>query len=218
MEDVLGDRCIPIILEKSTSNKTKLVERWTHEKAYQDIVTTLTSFIQCSLCRCSYENNIIEDWNNYITTLTTDTTITTLTTHSTLKKIYETGINGRYLELGFPLFVVGSLLGKEIFENILKIYSEIVNQKKDDNLTENSDISLYDMISQEQESNYFIRVKDLTDKFRQFLQSNEEWLNDKWMGRALKRLNLILESKRMSSGVQVKLNYKKAQEQLNKFK
>jgi hypothetical protein len=46
----------------------------------------------------------------------------------------------------------------------------------------------------------------------------EDWFNEKWMGRALKRLGLIKEKKRMNYGVVVKLDYTKAQEKIRMFK
>ena len=35
-------------------------------------------------------------------------------------------------------------------------------------------------------------IKALTNQFRDFADESEEWLNSKWFGRALKRLDLVV--------------------------
>jgi hypothetical protein len=51
-------------------------------------------------------------------------------------------------------------------------------------------------------------------------ESDDEdaWLNDKWLGRALKRLNLIIDKRRFAQGRQVTLDCDKAKKQLKIFK
>ena len=50
------------------------------------------------------------------------------------------------------------------------------------------------------------------------MQSNEEWLNNIWMGRALQRLSLIKEKRRRNRGIEIRLNIKKAQDKIKMFK
>jgi hypothetical protein len=50
------------------------------------------------------------------------------------------------------------------------------------------------------------------------MRMEDEWFNERWMSRALKRLNLIKEKKRMSYGIIVKIDYKLAQEKVRMFK
>ena len=45
-----------------------------------------------------------------------------------------------------------------------------------------------------------------------------KWLNNKWVGRALKRLSLITEKKRVSHGIQVVLDIGKAKKKIKFFK
>ena len=58
----------------------------------------------------------------------------------------------------------------------------------------------------------------LTNEFRNFADENAEWLNSKWFGRALKRLNLIIDKKRKRSGIEIMLNIPKAKEKIKIFK
>jgi len=50
------------------------------------------------------------------------------------------------------------------------------------------------------------------------MDSNEEWINPKWMGRALKRLDLVKEKKRVGKGTSIILNYDKAKKKIKMFK
>jgi hypothetical protein len=74
------------------------------------------------------------------------------------------------------------------------------------------------MISQELEGG-FQQVNNVVVKFLQFTQdpNEDKEINPKWMGRALKRLKLIREKKRLAGGVYVILNVKKAQEKIKQY-
>ena len=48
-------------------------------------------------------------------------------------------------------------------------------------------------------------------------EEDDRWISTKYVGRALKRLNLIIEKKRMARGVQVTLNVAKATEKIRMF-
>lgn len=227
MDDVLGDRCLQIILEKSSNKqKTRLVEFWENDVIYVTTLNFLDSLRKCSLCSVVTIKNIYTEWNNYIyncmynyTNYNNNNNNNNNTNYIHLfNKIKDLDIDGRFLEIGLPLFLIASLINDEILDEVLKDFINIIKVKKEDNLTENSDISLYDFLSQEQENNNFQYVGELTKKFREFLQTNEDWLNDKWMGRAFKRLNLIIEKKRAGKGVLIKIDYKKANEKIRMFK
>jgi hypothetical protein len=87
---------------------------------------------------------------------------------------------------------------------------------------ESKDVSLYEFVMNQEFTlgGEYISIKDLTKKFREFTneeQTEDKWLNDLWMGRALKRLNLILDKRRMKFGMEVRLNYQKAKEKLKIF-
>ena len=79
MENILSDRCITLILERSAHPiKTRLIEDFEFNEAILNIKRTLDQ-ISCSLCSVVPAG---EGWNTYIytTTLTTYTTLHTLTT------------------------------------------------------------------------------------------------------------------------------------------
>ena len=253
MENVLGDRCISSILEKSNNPRfTKILEDFSTNPDILRIKRTLAK-IQCSLCSVVTDFKCIE-WNCYITTLTTLTTFDTLTTHTThttptttttlsspsppkkeekdsleeiekeqfFNKVEKTNLNGRSLELFFPLFLISKELGENVLADILRIAEKKSRTAKEDDFIENADIAFIDFISQQDIFSNFISISDLTNQFKLFYTSEEEdsnrWLNTRWFGRALKRLNLVKEKRRMGQGIEVILDIAKAKEKLKMFK
>jgi len=228
MEEVLGDRCITIILEKSDRPEiTKLIENYTKDPMIQSIKTRLGA-IQCSLCSVVMPKQLEMGWNNYIldkyvtynTTLYTLNTQTTLTTQHDLdfyNKMDNAGIEGRHFELSFPLLIIARFLNN--FEEFLVIIKELIAEKKAEDLTESKDIQIFNFISQQDPLN-FIPINNLTSKFRDFMGVEERevtWVNSKWIGRALKRLALIKEKVRKTGGISVVVDVAKAQEKMKMF-
>lgn len=231
MDEVLGDRSITILLEKSdNSSITKKVEDFSDNL----IVKTITTLIlQGKCCLCSVINEkILYEWNDFIdakytTTYTTYTTQTTQTTpigiekEEFFNKLDNLGISGRNFELLLPLLLVAKEINNGVFEEICKIGSEIMAQKKDEEYSSSKDVLVYDFIASLEEENKYHRVKELASHFRMFVgeeEGEDKWMNDRWLGRALKRLCLETEKKRANYGILVKLNYKKAKEKLKIFK
>jgi len=236
MESVLGDRCINIVLEKSNNPKvTKMVEIFENDK-----ITILTKELfvfddkkenLCSLCMYDGVGNVYKEWNSYIkdgVSIYIDTLPTQDTQDTSkhikqpkeefFKKLIELDIDGRHLELAFPLFIIAKSISEEILDKTILTFQQIIAESKEEDVVENMDISLFDFISQEEEVSYFVSISDLTKRFREFLQSSDEWINPSWVGRALKRLGLIIQKKRVTRGVEVRLNYAKAKEKIRMFK
>jgi len=231
MEEVLGDRCISIVLEKSDNPvKTRLMPDF-----YQDeVVTKVRKMLnQCSLCSVVSQKNIYKEWNNYIidrykTTLTTYYTLTTLTTLTTLKdikldnlfsKIHDSNIKGRNLELFLPLLFIGSMIDDDVFVSVLKTAVELSEEKEHDDVIESKDIAVIEFISNMDISvdNYH-SVKQLMQDFKTYTDESEEWMNVKWFGRALKRLSLVKDKRRTSAGIEVIPDVQKAIEKIKMFK
>lgn len=241
MEEVLQDRCITIILEKSTNMSiVKLIEDFEENPKIKEIKRRLEQ-IQCSLCSVVTDKKHKENWNsfikskyttNYTTTYNTYNTITTLTTqkasrdqiqHSLFLKIDGADIDSRNLELFFPLLIIATTLDWVIFENLLELAKDISKQRKSDEFTESRDVMVYDFVGK-LPSDYnlnYTPVIDLTKRFKEFTQEyveDDKWITNKWLGRAFKRLNLATSKRRMARGVEVTLNINKAMEKIKMFK
>lgn len=239
MDEVLGDRCISLVLEKSSNpRKTKKVEDFDTNPIFLDIKRTLD--IISVVCVVSLRpGRYITAWNDYvdakynsITTYYTLTTQTTLTTQEEMEndilekeeriemfnRIDELGIDGRNFELLFPMILVSKLLGDDILAETLSFGKTMMDHKKEDEFAESRDVCLYEFISKKEQTLEYHHLSKLTTDFKTFLGSDDDWINEKWVGRALKRLNLLIDKKRQASGRIVQLNVIKAKEKLKIFK
>jgi len=117
-----------------------------------------------------------------------------------------------------PLFVVGELISKKVLDEIITIAKNINIDKQKEQEIESLDVMVYDFISRQEGGLTFCSVKDLANRFREFSDESAEWLNSKWFGRALKRLNLVINKRRKGYGVEVILNVLKAREKMRMFK
>ena len=218
MENVLEDRCITLIIEKSSNRDiTRLIEIFDIDP---DILKLNELFsVMSAVYRC--DSNIYIAWNNYITTIRHHDIHYTNDTNDTnfFDKIRDTSLDGRHLELFFPLFMIAREC--DVLDKTIETAEKISKSKKGDDMVENKDVSLIEFISRQEESKEFILEKDLLKKFKAFLEEEDEdakWTNSRWFGLALKRLNLIVQKRRINKGKEVILNYLKAKEKIKMFR
>lgn len=243
VEEVLGDRCISIILEKSEKlHLVKKLEDFQNSDFTREIRQKLG---QCSLCSVVSPRNINKLWNNYINDIYINYTLTTLNTYITLKneekvekntekngvvsevllsffnKVHETDINGRNLELFMPLFIIAHSFSENILKTILEISKIMNEEKKTEERTESRDVMLFNFVAmQDNKKGQFIEITELLNMFKNYVHDDDkdfQWLNTKWLGRALKRLSLIVEKRRMYNGMQVILDVEKAKQKQEIF-
>lgn len=238
IDEVLGDRCISFILEKSNDPaKTRKMEDFEENPKIKEIMDVfsknsgLVSFSVVSLRswniyidsrynRHIYINNNNDTKQHNNTTLSQEERRKNILKKEELEeffnKIHDINISGRNLELLIPLFFVSRYLSEEEFDKLLLFASDLMKQKKDDEFTESRDVLAYEFISKQETGLGYVPLKELTQKFRIFV-GDEEWANERWLGRALKRLNLILDKRRVASGRLVMLNIPKALEKIKIF-
>lgn len=216
MDAVLEDRVLPLFLEKTTSDKvSNLLEIWEFDKRVKSNLGILRA--ECSLCNVVTLHKVYVDWNDYLINNYITTGTNNYIKQHLFDKIRDSNIKGRMLELSFPLILIADMIDDKIVDDVMNSLKKISIEKSQEAFMENKDILVVDMISQEVEEG-FISIKRLTEKFKEFTQSNEEWINEKWMGRAIKRSLLAKEKKRTEKGVEVLLDIKKAQEKIKMFK
>lgn len=233
MDDVLGDRCLKFILEKSNNPaKTKLIENFDRLNILSNIKRTLSQFSVVSvvsMCKKDYSTL----WNQYISdrysssSSSTLETLTTLTTHQDIElnelfnMIDDSKIEGRNLELLLPLFLLINWLDKYQLPEIIKVGKEIIEEKKEEAYSENIDILVYQFVAENISMFDFQLLKEITKLFREFYGAEDKeykWINEKWFSRALTRLKLVIDKKRIGSGRLVRLNKEKAKSKLEIFK
>ena len=212
MDDILGDRCITRILEKSDDGKkTKIIEDYTNDKNIIEIKKLISNIKEKN--NFKFDGNIFQEWNDFIKN-----------NHKTknfelFSKLKDTEINGRNLELFFPLLVIALNINEKIFDFVLEICNKISIEKKDKDFYESTDVKVYEFISElEENENKLSSIKKLLSEFKNKYEIYEDWTNPKWFSRELHKLNLVLEQKRSSEGYLMKLNIKKAKEKLGMFK
>jgi hypothetical protein len=239
MDNVLEDRCISLNLEKSSNSKiTNLIEMFENDGSIIEAREALVYLQRCT----SHEFSMLEGWNLYLTyglkdtldTLDTQDTLHTQDTQDTPKqqirhyvffdKIIKSGVSGRYLELYFPLYVLAGLIAPEVLEKTISVSLQLINEKKAEDVLESRDVSLLDFLYQSsnlESVSEYLTMKTVTDKFKDFLGVQDEkysWVSPDWVGRALKRLNLIKEKRRLRKGVEVLIDFDKAKKTLAIFK
>lgn len=216
MDNVLNDRCITIILNKS--NNPAIIKKIEMFEADDNIhLVKNFPFKECSLCSV---DTVFKVYNTYINNIYTHTYRTLHYTNYTkfFNKIMESNIDGRNLEITLSLLILASFIGDEVFDELMGTLKEIVEERNKDDVVENLDISLLNFLSEELETTSFVSIKELFNKFKTSVQIEDFWFNEKWMGRALKRLGLVLEKKRLNFGMVVKIDYRKAQDKIRMFK
>jgi hypothetical protein len=219
MEDVLGDRCISIILERSTNpGIVKLAEIWEDEKMFKKTKEILN---QCRVCNVVVPWKLYSEWNNYIyTTYILYNNYTNSINYTELfKSLNLMDLNGREVELSAPLLFIAYNIDESTYTEVysgIKLYME---SRKQDQFNESQDVMLIDMVSQEPKEEW-TTSKEILNKYFQFTQieNKDGEINSRWIGIALKRLNLIKDKKRLPGGMRYILNIKKAQEKIKQFK
>jgi len=98
------------------------------------------------------------------------------------------------LELFFPIFILADICGEEILEEILKLAKVIVKDRKDKDREENTDVQLYEFISQYSLTGY-VEVSTLVQDFQKFIDSDDKWINSRWLGKNLRKLKLVIDSR-----------------------
>lgn len=247
MDDVLQDRCITLILEKSTKKQIiKKMETFEYDNDIQEVKKILNELFSdtsgVTLLDLDIITNIIESWNKFVDLyynreLQKEENITSINyiynnkesldtyvsfvpkeTLETLNidlyylfsKIINSDISGRQLELFFPLLIIACFC--RIFDYALETISKIAESKTQEELIEDRDTLLLGFIAKElSETNDFIAVSEIARGFKEYLEG-AEWVSSDWVGRALRRLNLIIFKRRTSRRREVVIDFKKAKE------
>ncbi len=191
--DVLSDRSIQIILQRSNKNQTKLIEDF---NTNPEILSLKNKLLKLN---AEIPKGIFSEWNNYIQNKGCN---------ESLKEVFEavskTNLSGRPLELFFPLFIVANIFG--ILSTIIKCSEEYLAQLEGE-YVDNMDDSLQDFMDKQTYFGY-INLSIILESFKKSIESPEEWINSKWLGRALKRLGLVENKRRINGRIQVILKNK----------
>lgn len=214
MENVLADRCISVILEKSSNPKiTKLIENFENDNEFLEIRGGLLRLTEKFSDDLNYFGDVFNKWNAF---QKQDVLDIKDKFSELFSRIDKTNIQGRDLELFFPLFIIADMCGKEVLDDTLDISKEIVEEKRQQDREENMDIKIYEFVAQYKIGGY-VAVSTLVEDFKDYTELKDEWINARYFGKGLRRLNLVLNEKRTSAKRQVKLDIEKAKEKSKMF-
>lgn len=182
--DILSDRSIQIILQRSDRDHTRLIEDFTTNPQIISLKKTLSNL------EMIIPQKIFTEWNQFIQNEDYNPDLKIL-----FHKVHDTNIYGRALELFFPLFLVADSFG--ILDEIIftsKMYLDMI----DGDTLDNIDDLLHGFLEGSKYEGFVNQSKVLED-FKHSLENQEDWMNCKWFGRSLKRLGFI-EKKRLVDG------------------
>lgn len=241
LDDVLEDRCIKIVLEKSFDrDRTRRLEMFALDKDVSKVVDYLSieemgvvgvdtvvldgeidggNVTKTYTDICYHYMNDTKDTTPTHTTHDTNDTETTEEAQLIIWKVEQTDLLGRDLELWMPLFVIAAHLGEDVLDEMIAAAQKAAAERQQSNMMENPDVILIgflqDYLAGKEERQYV----PLTEIVRDFLERNEgdEWMTTKWLGRALVRNSLIASKRRLGKGREVILDKKKVLEKAKKF-
>lgn len=192
LNNVLADRSIEIILRRSNKEQTLLIEDFATNK---DIIALKNELNGMDI---TIPQDFFTEWNDFIITgKTKDAALIGL-----FEKIKETELNGRYLEIFFPLIIISWLA--EDLEDFLKIVKEYVTLRQEAELVDNFDERLKLFINSV-ELVEFVDLIELVELYKKTLETPESWINSNWMSKALKRLDLIAQKRLYNGRTQIRL-------------
>ncbi len=238
LENVLADRCITLILERSEKKSIiKIIENFDKDPVFARVRNDLYELTKDIEEDSNLFGDILEDWNFYIKNIVNEVSkvnnvnnvsvVSEYRQHDDIDDIYdndkmfskinESDLCGRDLELFFPLFVIADMLGEIVLEELIKTAQTITKYKRRLDREENRDIQLIEFIAQ---SNYegYIDVADLIKNMKDYFGEDEIWINSRGISRSLNRLKLILDRRSTGKNRQIKIDILKARDKILIFK
>ena len=212
LDSVLEDKCITIVLEKSTDrriiNMPEFFDRDLRIKAirafFEASVDSVGSFLGSTIVPGVYAE-LDALYNTYIHTLDT-TSYTSTDIKNFTGSVYALNLEGRVTELWMPLFIVSYMVSKQTYTDFLEVAKRRIQAKQSDELTGDKDTSVAVSI--------YTSITDLdnyleTKKFIDFYISEygeQKWLSSEWLGKFMKRAKIIKEKVRLGRGYRYEIN------------
>ena len=200
LDNTLEDRCITLILEKSSNPKiTRLQEDFKYDKDFVQFRGGLKRITDQDYW---FENgsedlfgDVKEEWNKFVRG--EGLKGKKEKKYSELFKKIDTGIEGRNLELFFPMFIIANLCGTNVLDDLIEFSKDKVKERREQDREENPDVKILAYIEQCGFMDY-VGTSKLLEGYRLFHQipDSDKWINSRWFGRGLRRLKLVKKTDR----------------------
>jgi hypothetical protein len=186
VEDVLEDRCIPIIMKRGRIREIINREPDGAEQAWIKIRDSLY------MLYLQYASEISVD-----------------SAHSAVSVAEVKELSSRDLELWRPLLHLAAFFDKynpqlNLSEKIMKLAKEITSEKQTENVTETGEYILAQTLIKIVDEDRFYPLAEIKKEMAGAFDEVQSWLQTKWIGRALKRLG-FKEKRRVGRGVEYRL-------------
>lgn len=190
--DILEDRAIQVILQRSSKPLTKLIEDFSTNKKIIALKVALSEL------KAEIPQNLFSEWNAFVRKEPLQNTKLT----AFFQKIDQVNIVGRPFELFLPLFVIAWLC--DDLDSFLKTAQEYVATKEEEAQAGDIDEILKNFLKK---SNYlsYVNLSTILEGFKTCLDNPEDWVNAKWLGRAIKRLGFQDKTRLVNGKTQVKI-------------
>lgn len=194
LNDVLGDRSIEIILRRSEKEQTLLIEDFDTNKEIKLLKEKLSELDD------DIPQNLFSQWNSYIQGLE----IENKDLLPLFERIKASKIHGRPLEIFFPLIIVSYLA--DDLDEFLEIAQDYVRSKEEAELVDNYDERLKLFINSVEMVD-FVEISRIVDLFKKSIESPETWINEKWVSKTLKKLDLIAQKRLYHGKTQIRIKF-----------
>lgn len=136
----------------------------------------------------------------------------------------EAPVEGRELELWHPILTLAQFFEKHgvsgLYERMLGLAKEIGAYKREENLTESTDMVLLQVLHEKVVVDEYYSVSEIKNELVKRIADDPtrppKWLTNEWVGRALKRAR-IGERRRLGTGIQYRITSKQVEDLLNRM-
>jgi len=186
IEDVLEDRCIPIIMKRGKN---------------RDIINREPDGAEQTWIKI--RDNLYMLYLQYASEFSVDSA------HNAVSVAEVKELSSRDLELWRPLLHLAAFFDKynpqlNLSEKIMKLAKEITSEKQTENITETGEYILVQTLLKIVDEDRFYPLAEIKKEMAGAFDEVQSWLQTKWIGRALKRLG-FKEKRRVGRGVEYRL-------------
>jgi hypothetical protein len=127
--------------------------------------------------------------------------------HSSIKEVMNElkNIKARDFELWCPILSLALTIDDDLFARMVRFALKKCWEKYEENLTETTDVVMIETLLELVDKDNYYSVKAVKASLQEKYEEGErEWINTRWIGRALRRLGFI-EKRRLGTGVEIRM-------------
>ena len=226
LESVLEDRCITIVLERSRNKdiigmpelfeldrRFAQLSEYLNPDVYEVHVVQLYADIQAEIFRYYVKYGSDTDQHVLYTSYTTFNP--TYNVQNIIERIRSLELDGRAFEVWLPLLIISSLISDQCFEYTLQIAKNKVIEKNEQEADTDRDTGFALLLSNYVENKGNLVITKELIAFLEGQGDKKEWLTSEWIGRFLKRANIVSHRRRLARSYQYEIDKNKLRNYLD---